>query len=252
MIACAGLVKAGDPDRFSCVMTALVDVRGPLFTLYALNLEAAKAPWVTEEAMIAEMRLQWWRDVVEEIAAGKPARAHEVAGPLAEVMAKHDLVKLLDAMIGARRWDIYKEPFEDADHLNEYLDQTSGHLMWAAALISGADKQLETAVRDVAYGLGVANWLQAVPAYVDKGRVPLLDGRDEGVRDLAQAGLDRLNKAKATNFGAALPAVRTAWQAKAILRQVVSDPARVAEGSLGQSEFAKRGSLVLKAFTKRW
>ena len=97
MIACAGLVKAGDPDRFSCVMTALVDVRGPLFTLYALNLEAAKAPWVTEEAMIAEMRLQWWRDVVEEIAAGKPARAHEVAGPLAEVIAKHDLVKLLDA-----------------------------------------------------------------------------------------------------------------------------------------------------------
>ena len=99
--ACAALVRSGDPDRFAATMTAAPEQRGSLFVLYALNLEAAKAPWVTQEAMIAEMRLQWWRDVVEEIAAGKPARAHEVAGPLAEVMGQCDIAGLLDAMIGA-------------------------------------------------------------------------------------------------------------------------------------------------------
>lgn len=253
MAACAALVRAGDPDRFAATMTAQPAQRGPLFVLYALNLEAAKAPWVTQEPMIAEMRLQWWRDVVAEIAEGKPARAHEVAGPLADVMHEHHLsADILDQMIAARRWDIYKDAFEDAAHLDDYLNQTSGHLMWLAALACGADHSVETAVRDVAYGYGIANWLRAVPAYVDRGRVPLLDGRDAGVRDLARQGLTRLSAARRVKFDAAIPAVRVAWQAETLLKQVIADPARVMDGTLGTSEFRKRGALVLTSITGRW
>jgi len=71
--ACAALVEAGDPDRFLAAMAAPADVRGRLFVLYALNLEVAKAPFVTKEPMIAEMRLQFWRDVVADAAAGPAA-----------------------------------------------------------------------------------------------------------------------------------------------------------------------------------
>ena len=76
--ACAALVERGDPDRFMAVMAAPVALRVRLFPLYAFNLEIARAPWVTTQPMIAEMRLQWWRDVVAEPAP----RAHEVVGPL--------------------------------------------------------------------------------------------------------------------------------------------------------------------------
>jgi hypothetical protein len=155
-------------------------------------------------------------------------------------------------MIAARRWDIYKDAFEDAAHLDAYLDQTSGNLMWAGALVSGADDGVELAVRDAAYGTGVANWLRAVPAYVERGRVPLLDGRDAGIVDLAQKGLARLQAARPVKLGAALPAVRAAWQAEAILKQAVRTPGRVADGTLGQSEFARRGSLIVKTVTGRW
>ncbi len=65
LAACAALVERGDPDRFLAVMAAPAWARARLFPLYAFNLEVARAPWVTEEPMIAEMRLQWWRDVVE-------------------------------------------------------------------------------------------------------------------------------------------------------------------------------------------
>ncbi|MGB3250003.1 MAG: squalene/phytoene synthase family protein, partial [Tabrizicola sp.] len=68
--ACAGLVQRGDPDRFRAVMAAPVEARAQLFPLYAFNLEVARAPWVTQEPLIAEMRLQWWRDVVENAASG--------------------------------------------------------------------------------------------------------------------------------------------------------------------------------------
>ena len=57
--ACADLVHRGDPDRFAAIMAAPVGARERLFPIFAFNLEVARAPWVTAEAMIAEMRLQW-------------------------------------------------------------------------------------------------------------------------------------------------------------------------------------------------
>ncbi|ESW62088.1 MAG: phytoene synthase, partial [Rhodobacter sp. CACIA14H1] len=119
--ACAALVERGDPDRFAAVMAAPVAARGRLFVLYAFNLEVARAPWVTKEPMIAEMRLQWWRDVVAEAAAGRPARAHEVAGPLAALLREAGLpVEVLDRLVEARRWDVYREAFEDGAAFDAY------------------------------------------------------------------------------------------------------------------------------------
>ena len=57
LMACAELVQRADPDRFMAAMAAPVAARRVLFPLYALNVEIARAPWVTQEAMIAEMRL---------------------------------------------------------------------------------------------------------------------------------------------------------------------------------------------------
>jgi phytoene synthase len=70
--ACADLVARGDPDRFRATMATPPEARAVLFPIYAFNLEVSRAPWVTEEPMIAEMRLQFWRDVAEEIGQGAP------------------------------------------------------------------------------------------------------------------------------------------------------------------------------------
>ena len=65
--------------------------------------------------MIAEMRLQWWRDVLEQIRSGGGARRHEVVTPLARVLDA-EMTDLLDALIAARRWDTERAPFDsDAD-----------------------------------------------------------------------------------------------------------------------------------------
>ncbi|MCE2750015.1 MAG: squalene/phytoene synthase family protein, partial [Rhodobacter sp.] len=123
--ACAALVQRGDPDRFMAVMAAPVAARARLFPLYAFNLEVARAPWVTQEAMIAEMRLQWWRDTVESLAGQGPVRAHEVAAPLAQVVRGQGLpLAVMDRLVEARRWDIYREPFEDRAAFDAYLEDT--------------------------------------------------------------------------------------------------------------------------------
>lgn len=252
--ACAALVEAGDPERFLAAMAAPADVRGALFVLYALNLEVAKAPFVTKEPMIAEMRLQFWRDTVADAAAGKEVRAHEVAAPLAGLIAEAGLdADALDQMIAARRFDIYPN---DADQvgfeLDDYLRRTAGHLMALSVAACGADAGKQAAARDVGQAMGIASWLRAVPDLVGHKRVVAEDLDSDVLVARAQYGLDLLAAHKRVDFGTATAAVRAAWLTAPILRQVVADPRRVIDGGLGLSEFRKRGSLLRRSLLNRW
>ena len=252
LTACAELVQRADPDRFMAAMAAPVAARAVLFPLYALNVEVARAPWVTQEPMIAEMRLQWWRDALAEIAAGGPVRRHEVVTPLAQVLTP-EMAAQMDEMIAVRRWDIYKDPFEDQAHFDRYIDQTSGTLIWACACSLGeAD---ESTVRDLSWAAGLAAWLRAIPELEARGRVPLLDGTADGVRSLALRGLQKLSAARAGRSrvsSAARPALLAAWQAGPVLKLAASDPGRVAQGALQGSEARKRLGLIWAATTGRW
>ena len=256
LAACAALVQRGDPDRFMAVMAAPVAARAPLFALYAFNLEVARAPWVTQEAMIAEMRLQWWRDTVAALAEPGPVRAHEVVAPLAEVVRGQRLpLAVMDRMIEARRWDIYREPFQDRAAFDSYLEDTGAGLMWLAASALGAPPEAEPAARAAGWAAGLAAFLRAVPELEARGRRPLADTRTEAVAGLARDGLARLAQARRAR-GRVPPGTGAAflsgWQTEALLRQVLADPRRVADGTLGLSEFARRGRLAWAAITGRW
>ena len=246
--ACAALVERGDPDRFAAVMAAPVAARERLFVLYAFNLEVARAPWVTQEPLIAEMRLQWWRDVVAEAEAGRPARAHEVAGPLAARIRAAGLPgAVLDALVVARRWDVYRDPFADGAALEAYLEDTGAGLMWLAGRALGAGAEAEASLRAAGWAAGLAAFLRAVPELEARGRVPLPEAAPEAVAALARAGLARLERARAGLRGLAAPqraATLAAWQAGPVLRLAAAEPARVATGDLHLSEFARRWRLL--------
>ncbi len=250
--ACAELVLRADPDRFLSAMAAPVAARAVLFPLYALNVEVARAPWVTAEPMIAEMRLQWWRDALEEIGKGGAVRHHEVVTPLVDILDA-DAAETLDALVVARRWDVYRDPFEDGAAFDSYIDQTAGNLMWTAARLLGATDPAP--IRDLAYASGLANWLLAIPELEARGRLPLVDGRAEAIEKLAVHGLMRLRAAQARRAHipkSAAPALLAGWRAGAILKQAARQPARVADAALGQSEFTRRGGVLVRSLRGRW
>ncbi len=230
--ACAALVERADPLRFRVAMAAPVSARRILFPLYAFNVEIARAPWVTQEAMIAEMRLQWWRDALEEIGQGGSVRKHEVVDGLRDVLDPEGAT-CLDALIAARRWDIYTDAFEDQAHFDDYINATSGNLMWTAARLLGRAE--EGVVRDFAFGVGVANLFQAIPALAAQGRKPLFDGTPQAVRSLAQNALARIDRAAdqqktvSKEAGAALVA---GYHARPVLRAVIANPSDVAADAL--------------------
>ena len=240
--ACAAIVERGDPDRFLATMAAPPQARRVLFPLYAFNVEVSRAPWVTEEPMIAEMRLQWWRDALDEIAEGRPVRSHEVTTPLAEVLDP-DGARALDALVAARRWDVYKDAFEDEGHLHEYLTATGGALMWQAARAMGAAASAQADVVRFGTAVAAARFLRAVPALEAAGRVPLLDGRPQGIAALARMALQNAKRPRLPKQAEA--ATLEGWEAAPVLRQITKAPQRVADGTVGLAPFRSKLRLLL-------
>ena len=234
--ACAALVERADPERFAAAMAVPLPARRVLMPIYAANAEIARAPYAATEPLIAEMRLQWWRDAMDEIAAGGPVRRHEVTTPLAEVLPPAG-ARLLSSVADARSWDVSGNPFADEDALVAHVDATAGSLTRASAIALGDD---EGAVRNEGTAGGIAAWLRAVPAYRERGKEPLPDPSGAGIRSLAERGLDMICR----SGGAA---TLWTWQAAAILRQAAREPKRVNDGNLGTSEFRRRGALLVRA-----
>ncbi len=248
--AAAALVEAGDRDRFAATMALDPATRDRLWPLYAVNLEIARAPWASSEPVVAEMRLQWWIDALEALRDDGRAPQHEI-GPA--LLALRDQAGLLAAAAEARRWDCWREAFEDREAFDAYLDATAGNLVWAAARALGAPAELEARLRDAAWAAGLAAYLVAVPALAARGRVPLVDGRPAAVAALAEEGRARLARARAGGRwpAAARAALLPGWQAEGVLERAARDPGRVVEGRLAPSEFARRAGLLRQVFTGR-
>lgn len=245
--ACANIVAKGDPDRFRAAMAAPVEARKVLFPLYAFNVEVARAPWVASEPMIAEMRLQWWRDALAELATGGPVRKHEVTTPLANLLAKED-AEDLDATVAQRRWDIYRDPFEDDVHFLNYLDGTGGLLMWSAVRCLGGSKDAKPQVSAFGRATALARFLAAVPELKARGRMPLRDEGPDAIRTLVTRCLDDCPSASELRKAVgetARPALLEGWETVAVLSRLRKSPDRVAEGRVARNAFTRNLSLLL-------
>lgn len=246
--AIAERVARSDPERWRAAMTAPADKRPGLFALYAFNLEIARAPWVTSEPMLAEIRLRWWADAIAEIAAGMPPRRHEIVQPLAQAILAAGLPPILfEEMIAARAGDADGTPPADRAALDRYLARTAGHLMELAARYLGATEAALPPVRDFAQGAGIAALLRAVPELRARGRDPLPPGIEPLA--LARDGLALIARARAER--ARVPSA----VAPALLAGVLAAP-RLAEMLRGKapevSEFRARAVRLARGLSGRW
>ena len=253
---CRALLAGADPDRLLTVAMAPVAAQARLVAIYVLNVEISRAAWASNQQLVAEMRLQWWRDVLEELGQGAPPRAgHPVLEACGFLQGDALACAALDRLAEARRWDIWSEPFAGADALWDHLDATGGTLMWLAARSLGAPAAAEPVVRLHGSGAALAGWFRAVPELLARGRHPLPDMAVHAISDLALEGIGRMALARARRAEvprAAAPALLAGWQAAPLLSLAVREPERVAAGTLGLSEFARRGRLAWGGLTGRW
>lgn len=136
---CLQQVRDQDMDRYYVSLFAPERVRGHLWALLAFNAEVAKIPSLVSEPMLAEIRLQWWRETFDSIESGTP-RAHPVAEELSGIPTFSDIRPRLDHILDA--WSSYFEgDYDTLAGLEKHARNTGGALSRAMlqAMTENAD-----------------------------------------------------------------------------------------------------------------
>lgn len=139
------LVRRVDLDRWlSSRFIADAQARADAVAVYAYDHELARAPRVASNALMGEIRLTWWREVLDEIFQNRPVRAHPTAQALGQAVAARDLPRdPLEAMIDARYRELDAEPMTVEEALT-WAQDTGGA---AAGIVAGLlDPASEAAV----------------------------------------------------------------------------------------------------------
>lgn len=148
-------LRRSDPDRYFATLFAPASQRYDLALLYLLNHELARAREVASNPMLALIRLQWWREVVE----GQPKK-HELATPLALALAAGRLPREdLLALITAREMEA-DDAIPDFPAFLIYARGTGGKLARIAGKILGVDSP---EIEDLGTSYAISGILRAAP-----------------------------------------------------------------------------------------
>lgn len=157
---CVQRVRTYDYDRYFASLFAPRDLRSDLVVLYAFNLEIASLRELVGEALLGQMRLEWWRDAVAAIYEGRTVR-HAIVEELGPVVRRHDLPRAeIDGLIAARLRDFDGSSMETMTAVEDYAHGTSGALAGLACRICLGDVP-PPAIREAGMAWGLAGLLRA-------------------------------------------------------------------------------------------
>src|SRR5437868_8779988 len=133
-----GLVRRHDPDRYQTALFAPAERREALLALYAFNYEIARVRETVSEPMLGQIRLQWWREVLDAVYAGMPLRQHPVVLPLSAAIREFALSRgYFDRLIDSRERDLADAPPASLGALEAYAEESSTPLIRLALEVLG-------------------------------------------------------------------------------------------------------------------
>lgn len=170
--ACAELVRTFDRDRWLATLLLPEAAQPGVMALYAFSTEIARVRESVSQPTLGEIRLQWWREVLDGARAGEAA-AHPVAAELRAAIARHDLPRHpLRALIEARTFDLYDDPAPSLTFLEGYCGETVSALFRLASIVTagGRDPGGAAAAGHAGVAYGVTGLLRALPWHAAQGR----------------------------------------------------------------------------------
>lgn len=169
---CENLLRELNRTAWLAAMFAPQALRHHLHALHAFAHELQRVPLIVSEPALGEIRLQWWREVVDGDRTGEAA-ANPVSAALLETMAVCGLPKAaLAGMIEARRFDLYADPMPALNDLEGYCGETQSALfrLAAIALCDGEEPGAADACGHAGVALGIVRILQDLPFHAARGR----------------------------------------------------------------------------------
>lgn len=164
----AVLTRQNDPERFFLTLMQPAAVRPALWALLAFYQEIAKTREVVSEPTLGYIRLQWWREALQNIYNGGPVVHHDVLVPLAVAIRDYHLPQeLFEEMLRGRECDLEDKIPATLHELNDYIAGTVSPLTCLILQVIG-DKLDGAALISQAYGM--SGIMRAIPAMARQGR----------------------------------------------------------------------------------
>jgi phytoene synthase len=172
--ALARTARRHDYDRFLVSLLAPPERREALWALIVFNHEIAKTREVVSEATLGQIRLQWWRDAIDEIYDSAPRR-HEVIDALAPAVAAHGLDRShFHTLIDTREWDLQDAAPPSLEELERYCANTNAPLIrLQLQALDIADAAAHRAAEPIGTAYGLTGLLRALPVHARQRRVYL-------------------------------------------------------------------------------
>ncbi len=182
---CTSLIRTHDRDRFLSTLFAPAGPRRDLGVLYAFNLEVARVREVVREPLPGELRMQWWRDLIEGLGRGEVA-GHPVAAALLDLLERTDTPRgALLNLIEARTFDLYDDPMPSLNDLEGYAGETASVLIQlSVGLLRGRqDASLSNACGHAGVAIAMTGLMRALPLQAGRGQcfLPMDILRQHGV-----------------------------------------------------------------------
>lgn len=174
---CLQHVQEHDLDRYYCCLFAPAAKRDDLFAVLAFNQEVTKTRAVVSEPMLGEIRLQWWREALEEVAANKP-RAHPVVERLAATDGVEHILPFLNQIVDAWSDDLQPSGTAGVDYLETLAGVTGGALHQALLLILSPDAATDhlAAAKHAGAAWSLLASVRGLEAEIKNGAMPELEG----------------------------------------------------------------------------
>lgn len=201
---CQTMVRRDDRDRYDTCLFAPSAIQPGLWALYAFNQEIAKTRESVSEPALGAIRLQWWRDVLEEVRTGR-GREHPVVHAVERHLNTPAILDLLEKLVEAREADLFDEGPADFDALRRYAEGAGGILAELALKVSvetPAAALIERARRTGA-AWAMLGLVRAVPfhwaenrSYLpgEEGRSALAATSADKMYELAKPSLDQMTE----------------------------------------------------------
>lgn len=267
---CLQSLRDHDKDRYLATLLSPPEKRRALVALYAYHAELARVRDSVHEPLPGEVRLQYWRDLLEGTEHGS-SQANPLAAELIAAIREYHLpVQPLLAMSEARIFDLYDDPMESVGAFEGYAGETASTLIQMASLV--LDPEAAASAADMAGHAGVAQAIAGalllVPIHRSRGQVYVpaeilsatgldRDGfladanHDRAVAALqafAGLGLDHLARALPQGSRIAqqlMPAYLPAALACSVLKRAASDGGAALDGRLRAPQWRRQLTMTL-------
>ncbi|XP_072881760.1 NADH dehydrogenase (ubiquinone) complex I, assembly factor 6 isoform X2 [Hemitrygon akajei] len=171
---CAQVVRSRDYEGFLTSLLLPSELRCSVFALRAFNVELAQVQDVVSQKTLGLMRIQFWRQLIEDVYSNNPSH-QPIAIELWKAVRKHKLTKRwFLRIIDEREKNLNENAYRNIQEFESYAENAQSSFIYLLLEVLGVrDLHADHAASHIGKAQGIVTCLRATPYHSTRRKVYL-------------------------------------------------------------------------------